>query len=1016
MNCKLKIVALMLCSLGLINILFSADNFDKKDAAKPTEKVTLKPSLQQERSRLNAFNSNTLGETTIFFENFESGAIGWFTDGGHNSMAGKPEYRIENSHWELVTTNSYSPTHSYWIDDNFDVKRDFLISPLIKIPTEINNAPLASAKLSFMVDIDNPGYLNQETGYLADYFTVYAGKEEIMFHRTNINPFEGSYSWYCGYDDGKGYPNNSFQYLTSPAINLTTAKAPVTLTFNHKIIAERYWDLAVVSVSINDFKTIDANIASFDTTLGWEAATINLSSYVGKTIRLRFRFLSDVSTTVPLGGWWIDNVLIKDVNAVNFLQDKAETGATVLTPFGISIQKLFHDYDRTSTSTVEWNICDSNTIYNGSMNLFDAGIKPGDNCYLAFQYRTDGSNDQGELVSRGLFIDDIKVTGTPIASVDAGVREIFVGYPTTVGQETPIAVQVINAGSKDQTGIELWYKLDNDSAKSISPLLSIKAGKDTIVIFSVAMASLGKHSMTAYTVLSGDENPSNNSIMSDEFVVHPVGKAELGYDNRFVSDYLSSNTCIVYFTPLTEIKGTNSFDLEKVQIVFYNTEKTDELKVMIAEAQQGKPLSTTNIIYEASEIIPSERYYYLEIDLSENISAKNIKSDFIVKVDFSISNGGSRIVMDAGTPFTNHNIYFDSDDNKWYYSKYGRKINALISYLDKAEIMSVQDVPNDQGGKVLVSWHASQNDQIQIPRPISQYVLWHKVDPDLGKIQMQNLINVPSVDEFNAYGARAQKNDVVLIGSATSGDLWRFVVAVPAHPDWLEYSALAETWKDSTIVNGLYLNYYIVSAYDKSDCFVDSEIGSGYSVDNLAPEAPKNFQAQKNSNGVMLSWDTSEARDFKYYALYRNDKSEPICLTTEVSYLDTAVVINSNYNYRLTAFDFSGNEGRSAEITILFTYVSDNQDPVPNKYMVYNNYPNPFNSITTIKFSLPITGRVTIKILNVHGQEITTLLNCEKSAGYHSVSWNADNNSSGVYFYTIETGSYKEMKKMALIK
>ena len=94
---------------------------------------------------------------------------------------------------------------------------------------------------------------------------------------------------------------------------------------------------------------------------------------------------------------------------------------------------------------------------------------------------------------------------------------------------------------------------------------------------------------------------------------------------------------------------------------------------------------------------------------------------------------------------------------------------------------------------------------------------------------------------------------------------------------------------------------------------------------------------------------------------------------------------------------------------------------LPKEYALYNNYPNPFNPVTTIEFDLPISGSVDLKIFNLLGEEVTTLLHEEFEAGRHSVIWDGLNNaqntvSSGVYFYSITTGSFNAVKKMILIR
>ncbi|MDP2038271.1 MAG: T9SS type A sorting domain-containing protein, partial [Ignavibacteria bacterium] len=94
---------------------------------------------------------------------------------------------------------------------------------------------------------------------------------------------------------------------------------------------------------------------------------------------------------------------------------------------------------------------------------------------------------------------------------------------------------------------------------------------------------------------------------------------------------------------------------------------------------------------------------------------------------------------------------------------------------------------------------------------------------------------------------------------------------------------------------------------------------------------------------------------------------------------------------------------------------SDNSR-LPTNYELSQNYPNPFNPSTTIKFSLPKDGIVKLSVFNILGQEVGSLVNGFKPAGSYSVSWNAGNLSSGMYFYRLETSNNVITKKMTLVK
>ncbi len=91
-------------------------------------------------------------------------------------------------------------------------------------------------------------------------------------------------------------------------------------------------------------------------------------------------------------------------------------------------------------------------------------------------------------------------------------------------------------------------------------------------------------------------------------------------------------------------------------------------------------------------------------------------------------------------------------------------------------------------------------------------------------------------------------------------------------------------------------------------------------------------------------------------------------------------------------------------------------DEIPTKYKLYQNYPNPFNPITTIEFDIPEKSTVKIKIYDILGREITTLIDKELDAGKYKENFNANNLASGIYFYSIEAGNFKAVNKMMLLK
>jgi photosystem II stability/assembly factor-like uncharacterized protein len=88
----------------------------------------------------------------------------------------------------------------------------------------------------------------------------------------------------------------------------------------------------------------------------------------------------------------------------------------------------------------------------------------------------------------------------------------------------------------------------------------------------------------------------------------------------------------------------------------------------------------------------------------------------------------------------------------------------------------------------------------------------------------------------------------------------------------------------------------------------------------------------------------------------------------------------------------------------------------PKDYFLSQNYPNPFNPSTTIKYSLPQTGRVTLSIYDLIGREVIKLINEEKPAGEYETQWNASSHPSGVYFMRMQAGEFGETRKIVLVK
>ncbi len=114
---------------------------------------------------------------------------------------------------------------------------------------------------------------------------------------------------------------------------------------------------------------------------------------------------------------------------------------------------------------------------------------------------------------------------------------------------------------------------------------------------------------------------------------------------------------------------------------------------------------------------------------------------------------------------------------------------------------------------------------------------------------------------------------------------------------------------------------------------------------------------------------------------------------------------------------YAGTGGKSIFKTTTSTVVSvEDLEFKPTSFSLYHNYPNPFNPATKIKYSVPQTSEVQIKVFDVLGNEISTLVNEEKQIGSYEINFNASELPSGVYFYQLRAGEFVETRKMMLLK
>ncbi|MBK7632267.1 MAG: T9SS type A sorting domain-containing protein [Ignavibacteriales bacterium] len=148
----------------------------------------------------------------------------------------------------------------------------------------------------------------------------------------------------------------------------------------------------------------------------------------------------------------------------------------------------------------------------------------------------------------------------------------------------------------------------------------------------------------------------------------------------------------------------------------------------------------------------------------------------------------------------------------------------------------------------------------------------------------------------------------------------------------------------------------------------------------------------------------------------------PVDITVRTATSDTTFIVN--VNQQQNTFQFTVAEEPNDVLldkddwilSKIITSVDEDEELVLKEYSLSQNYPNPFNSNCAIKYSIPKSSQVSLKIFNVLGSEIEILVDEEKPIGTYELNWNAANLPSGVYFYRLQAESFVQTRKMILLK
>ena len=184
-------------------------------------------------------------------------------------------------------------------------------------------------------------------------------------------------------------------------------------------------------------------------------------------------------------------------------------------------------------------------------------------------------------------------------------------------------------------------------------------------------------------------------------------------------------------------------------------------------------------------------------------------------------------------------------------------------------------------------------------------------------------------------------------------------------------------------------------------------------------------QALAQTPGIITAWDPNQESDLSHYIIYRDTNPGTMVVldtipNTDSVYSDLSVELGQTYYYKLTAVDAANNESAPSNevlaVADVISHINDRGINVIEDFELRQNYPNPFNPTTTIEYKIPKSSYVVLKIYNVVGEEIKTIVDGYKDAGVYKVSWDGSDSggatvASGVYFYQMIAEDFNQVKK-----
>jgi hypothetical protein len=348
----------------------------------------------------------------------------------------------------------------------------------------------------------------------------------------------------------------------------------------------------------------------------------------------------------------------------------------------------------------------------------------------------------------------------------------------------------------------------------------------------------------------------------------------------------------------------------------------------------------------------------------------------------------------------------------------------------EAAIEEIADVPNDQGGWIRVEFTRSYLDfASETAFPIEDYGVWRLVE-DAGLVAAVGKLTPIPIKTGIPVIEYGDKKFVVSTPDPAAAAIfppgtWEWVATIPAVQQD-NYLAAVPTTADSSASGPNNTTFVLTAHTTTPSVWYISAPDSGHSVDNIPPSVPEGFAVAYNTgSGNHLTWNPCPDDDFQYFRVYRSNDPEFVPSAETLVHSTTVPDWNDpeydgwNVHYKITALDDADNE---SDYTGAGTATAVTENAIPRTYTLYQNVPNPFNPTTVIRYDVPASGgNVTLRIYDVSGGLVRTLVDEVQTPGEKRVFWYGRNNrgnrvATGVYFYCMTAPGFEMTRKMILLQ